>query len=65
LFKAAFSTAQGDSTGDGVVSKMASKARAMQSRLQHGFRVDDLFPPTIDSPENDAAEEFHRNFSVA
>ena len=41
-----------------MVSKMAPKTRAMQSRLEQGFRVDDLFPPTIDSPEKD----FHRNF---
>ena len=37
-------------------------AKAMQTRLQGGFVVDDFFPPVADLPENLTPEQFRRDY---
>lgn len=38
-------------------------AKAMQTRLEKGYLIDDLFPPVIDFPENLTVEQFRRDFT--
>jgi hypothetical protein len=37
-------------------------ARAVQERLSHGFRVDDVFPPAADLPEGLPDREFQSRY---
>ena len=39
-----------------------ASAKAMQLRIRRAYSVDDLFPATIDFPENLSVEEFRRDF---
>jgi hypothetical protein len=59
----------GDLTADRAGVRFASTAtgseslaKAMQSRLQNNFAMDDFFPPRVDFPENLTLEEFRRSF---
>jgi hypothetical protein len=37
-------------------------AKAMQARIRNGYSLDDLFPATIEFPENLTVEQFRRDF---
>jgi hypothetical protein len=61
----------GDLTADRAGVRFASAAtgseplaKAMQSRLQNSFTVDDFFPLIVDFPENLTVDEFRRNFDA-
>jgi hypothetical protein len=45
-----------------VATRDEASARAIQERLEGGFKVDDFFPPAADLPEDLTDAEFHARF---
>lgn len=45
-----------------TATRSEAAAKAMQDRFQHGFVVDDFFPPAADLPENLTVEQFRRDY---